>query len=435
MKKTFLLISLTALLFASCRKEPLELTNPNNRFKTCKTYVQQFEAVWQGMDQGYMFWEVDTVDWDARYAKFLPIFQKFDAAGIGNVNLREYRDAWENLFAGMIDHHMSVHVYNPYIGGLWTVSPGSQEVYARDYYHWTNRNAQIAALQKVEGIEEYCGCNPIYMGNISFPGSYFALLPGKPGTGKKIAYFRLTSFSVMENAKYVYADWFINYQYTYLSPLRAFFGDYTQGMTSAARPNSDDVESIIIDVRGNNGGSTSDLNTLIGSLVQSPTCVGYTRVKEGIGRLDYSAWTQFMVAPPSQHLQQSKPIVVLADVNSVSCAELTTLLIKGLPNGTFIGERTYGALGALMPKSDLAHDMFYSGCFGDYYLWENDEPYTTQKIFDYYVYTSNYHFVDVNKGNVEGRGVIPDIEVPYDSGKLDQGIDVQLNAALDFLRK
>ena len=57
-----------ALSLVSCRKEPLDMVNPNNRI--CKSYLQQFETVWQGMDQGYVFWEKDTVDWDARTDPF-----------------------------------------------------------------------------------------------------------------------------------------------------------------------------------------------------------------------------------------------------------------------------------------------------------------------------------------------------------------------------
>lgn len=431
MKKTFLLISLAALLFASCRKEPVEFTNPNNRYKTCKSYVQQFEAVWQGMNQGYMFWEVDTVDWDARYAKYLPVFQKFDADP-SKVVLRDWYDAWEGLFDGLLDHHLTAYVWIPRFWNTWTISPGSIEVYSRDYYHWTNRDAQIAALKKLD-TSNYCGFDPAYVADQQFAGSYFCLLPGKKGSGKKIAYFRLTNFMFMEHAGDAW-QYLGNHVEDYERPLREFFGNYTAGMNRDAWPNRDEVESIIIDVRGNGGGSTADLNTLMGALTQSPTHVGYTRVKEGLGRLDYSAWTAFRVNTPGNHLMTSKPIVVLADVNSVSCAELTTMLIKNLPNGTFIGERTYGAVGALMPDSERSHDMFYNGCFGNYYLFENGEAYNNTN-FEYYVYTSNYHFVDVNKEAVEGRGIIPDIEVAYDAEKLSRGIDVQLNKALDFLRK
>lgn len=47
--KTLLFVSVAVLCFASCRKEVEDkLVNPNDRI--CKTYLQQFEAIWNGMD-------------------------------------------------------------------------------------------------------------------------------------------------------------------------------------------------------------------------------------------------------------------------------------------------------------------------------------------------------------------------------------------------
>jgi C-terminal processing protease CtpA/Prc len=178
-----------------------------------------------------------------------------------------------------------------------------------------------------------------------------------------------------------------------------------------------------------------DLEPLIGSLSQSPTLVGYTRVKEGYGRLDYSAWSESVVNCPALHLNKQKPIVVLADVTSVSCAELATMLIKALPNGTFIGERTYGAIGGLYSggSTNIYHDLFYSGCFGDYEYFENGpDPYRDN--FSYYVYTSTFHMVDNTYGDVEGVGVQPDIEIRFNLNRLDEGTDNQLDRAIRFIR-
>ena len=80
MKSTFYTTFFVSLLLfatlSSCRKESevSTLVNPNSR--TCKSYTQQFEAVWNGMSQGYVFWSRDTVDWDARYEQFKPIFEE-----------------------------------------------------------------------------------------------------------------------------------------------------------------------------------------------------------------------------------------------------------------------------------------------------------------------------------------------------------------------
>ena len=207
-------------------------------------------------------------------------------------------------------------------------------------------------------------------------------------------------------------------------------------MEGASYANNDSVVGIIIDLRGNGGGSVADLAPIIGSLAQTPTLIGYTRVKEGYGRLDYSEWSESWIdCPRTKHLKTPKPIVVLSDVYSGSCAELATMLIKSLPNGTFIGERTYGAVGGLYAgnASNVYHDLYYSGCFGDPEYYENGpDPYKND--FSFYVYTSTFHMVDNNHGDVEGVGVQPDIEVLYNRSKLDQGTDTQLDRAIRFIR-
>ena len=73
-----LLVLAISVCAVSCRKEPLDKVNPNNRVKACKTYLQQFLTVWEGMDQGYVFWDKDSIDWDARYDKYRPVFEAFD---------------------------------------------------------------------------------------------------------------------------------------------------------------------------------------------------------------------------------------------------------------------------------------------------------------------------------------------------------------------
>ena len=40
---------ITLVFFSSCRKEELDIQSPNNR--RCSTYLEQFEAIWEGLDQ------------------------------------------------------------------------------------------------------------------------------------------------------------------------------------------------------------------------------------------------------------------------------------------------------------------------------------------------------------------------------------------------
>ena len=434
----FGILLMTVLCFVSCRKEPLDsFVNPN-KF-TCKTYLQQFEMVWQGMDQGYVFWDRDTVDWDARYDEYRPIFAAFDARPANNpVTINEYWNAYTGLFEGLLDHHLTGRFYAP--KGLprgqceaW-VSPGTNSYQHETSSAW-ERSKQLAILQKKAISGTYFGYNPDDDYNI--PGTYTCLLPGQ-NEGEMIAYFRFTNFYMLQmyTNYMIYGNQIPGY-ITAQEPAKKFFGPrYFEGMTSeASYANNDSVIGIIFDLRGNGGGSVADLEPIIGSLTQSPTVVGYTRVKEGFGRLDYSAWAESVVGCPNQHLKTAKPIVVLADITSVSCAEIATMLIKSLPNGVFIGERTYGAIGGLYSggSTNVYHDLFYNGCFGDYdYFKDGPDPYAG--IFSYYIYTSTFHMVDKDFNDVEGIGVQPDIEVRYNSRRLDEGIDNQLDRAIRYIK-
>jgi len=434
-----ILLASVAFTLASCRKEPLENKgNPNHR--TCRTYSQQFETIWAGMDQGYVFWDRDTVDWDQRYEQFKPIFAEFDSRPANRpVTQYEFAEAYWGLFSGLLDHHLTARIYTPK-----GVPRGGCEVYVQpgmnDYSHPTDteteRNLQLKALRKraVPGSLVEYNPNRTY----GIPGSYFCLIPGAKD-GELIAYFRFTNFFMVQmHQMYEYNSAYPD-AVSAQAPAKKFYGPrYHEGinMEGAGYANNDSVVGIIFDVRGNGGGSVADLAPIVGSLAQSPTLVGYTRVKEGYGRLDYSAWSESWVGCPSNmHLKEPKPIVVLADVTSVSCAELATMLIKALPNGTFIGERTYGAIGGLYSgnATNIYHDLFYSGCFGDYDYFENGpDPY--KEIYSFYIYTSTFHMVDNNHGDVEGVGVQPDIEILYNKKLLDQGTDNQLDRAIRFLR-
>ena len=438
MKRFKFLLSISVLLvltLVSCRKEPVDLVNPNNRI--CKSYLQQFETIWQGMDQGYVFWDKDTVNWDERYEKYRPVFAEFDSRPASKpVTFEEYWTAYNGLFEGLLDHHLTGRFYSP--KGVprgsceaW-VSPGKN-----DYYHPTSssyeRSLQIGVLKKKAVPGSFLSFEPVSYGTFDVPGSYFCLFKGAKD-GELIAYFRFTNFYMMQ--MYAYHTALPN-AVSAKAPVKAFYGPrYNEGITSGAGyANNDSVVGLIIDLRGNGGGSVSDLEPLIGSLAQSSTRVGYTRVKEGFGRLDYSAWSESIVKCPSNHLNKEKPIVVLADVTSVSCAELATMLIKSLPNGVFVGERTYGAIGGLYSggSTNVFHDLFYGGCFGDYDYFENGpDPYSD--IFTYYVYTSTFHMVDKDFDDVEGVGVQPDIEVRYSRNRLESGYDDQLDRAIRYIR-
>ncbi|MCQ2295094.1 MAG: S41 family peptidase [Bacteroidales bacterium] len=433
MRKIIILL-LVVFTLVSCRKESTVSDFPNPNHRIAKSFLQQFETVWHGMDQGYVFWGADTVDWDARYEQFQPIFAEFDSRPANHpVSEYEYQAAYAGLFEGLLDHHLMGMFYSPKGRFAAYVNPGQN-----DYMHTTSARAELEKeidhLKKRKDLIKFIGYEGDDYGEVTIPGTYFALIKGKK-SGELIAYFRFTNFYLNDIATYHSA---IPNGVSAQAALKAFYGPrYWEGINSqASYANNDSVVGIIMDLRGNGGGNTGDLSPYIASLSQGTNLVGYTRVKDGFGRLDYAPWAEYNIYAPSARIKTEKPIVVLADINSVSCAELATMLIKNLPNGTFIGERTYGAIGALQPNSEYMHDIFFSGCMGDQdFMKYGAEIYRYKDIFAYYIYTSTFHMVDKDHNPVEGVGVQPDYEIRYNRSRLfDDGKDIQLENAIYYIK-
>ena len=178
------------------------------------------------------------------------------------------------------------------------------------------------------------------------------------------------------------------------------------------------VEGVIIDVRHNIGGNLSDLPIVLGKFVDEEKMLFYTRQKNGPGRLDYTPWTPEVLKPTERSRDLDVPIVVMADMNSISMAEMTTLAVLGLPKGCFIGERTHGGTGTIA-ADNIAFDQFYGGYFNINDILE--------------VYTTMTMMKDLDGVNHEGVGISPTIEAPFDGVNLLQGIDTQLERAVEYI--
>jgi C-terminal processing protease CtpA/Prc len=181
-------------------------------------------------------------------------------------------------------------------------------------------------------------------------------------------------------------------------------------------------KGIVIDVRGNGGGEIEDLDYLVGQMVTSQYTFGYTRYKNGVNRLDYSPWAPAVVKPwTGGSVNVTIPIVILADHLSVSMAEITTMAIKSLPNGKFIGTRTWGANGPLTSSVYFDGGQFTIGTatFGSGgYM---------------FVYTSSSMFKYLNGDIYEGVGVPPDIYARETNAAYLNGDDLVLDAAIKYI--
>jgi carboxyl-terminal processing protease len=159
-----------------------------------------------------------------------------------------------------------------------------------------------------------------------------------------------------------------------------------------------DTAGVIFDLRGNPGGLGIMANGIAGLLSNQRGSLGSmkSRVNE----------THFVVFPQSD--ANLRPVVILIDGGSASTSEIFAGGMQELGRATIIGERS---LGAALPST---FQKLPTGALFQYAIADFKTP----------------------KGVlIEGRGVIPDIEVKWNRSALLNGRDVQLESATEQILK
>lgn len=381
-----------ALFFAvffmfSCDKD--EVVNPNN----CSylNSLEQFVAVWEGLNSAYALWQYDTTDWDRIYDNYYPIFANPELPD------SQWKQCWSDLTFSLLDHHTTICIRRPETSSLVILTPGSNEVASRPYYHsnrvGADRYKMISSLLNSQRLTNYQESRGDYNSLYAFSG----ILDGN------IAYLSLPQFNITEQICDNNSCAFEH------------FKELINGM---------DIEAAIIDVRGNGGGTSNDIHEFMSCFTDEPILVGFTQCKIGLGRLDLGPRIPLRAFPKSGN-STNIPIVMLVDVHSASMSEIATLAVKQLPNGYAVGERTYGAFSPL--TGDF--EYWFSGSFGKTYgeVVYGDEV-------GHSVRTPYSCFTTIEGGCLEGVGIIPDKECLFDSEKWENGVDNQLEAAILFAR-
>ncbi|MBO4599290.1 MAG: hypothetical protein J5641_00985 [Bacteroidales bacterium] len=404
MKKVTLLTATIVLLFCACRKESDYVPYIGESHKLAyDTYEEQFVFLWKSISTGYVFWDVDSTDWDKVYDRYLPRFQALDRhySDSGFVSTDELSNLYGQVFGQMQDHHMTIVIQNLHplpaeVGRLIIIRPGQTEVQQRDYYLESNSQAKASMLSFLGGIESdgytvlvhESGTFPFYEEAISSSVSYHYILFRLPD-GRVVPYLwqSMAAFTPVIRA--------LGEQ----SPTgegATLLDHWLRAITATPR---DQLAGIILDNRANNGGYQDDLDYLIGTFLNERAEVMQTRYKEGPGRQEYSPWTPYYIYPNSTYHRditaEKIPYVILCDINSASMGEIEPLCAKQvLPTVHTIGERTYGATGPLQPFTDI--DLNYGGPFGDGINYRG-----------HYVYTSTFE-ASIGGLVLEGIGHTPD---------------------------
>ena len=358
------------------------------------TYTEQFDYLWKVLNTGYVFWDVDTTDWDAMYTRYLPAFQELDKEyeQLGYVRTAELSRLYTKIVGGLRDHHLSFRVRNLHpapddMSSTVSVVPYNIEIPSRDYYFESasDENSKIQAfLHNIENqysIEVHESCMA-YEPNLGMSVTYHYILFRLPD-GRKVPYLWQSSAGIM--------------------PIMLQNGEgaqlldhYFKAIVETPR---NQLAGIILDNRCNRGGYQDDLDFLIGPYLNERTEIMKTRYKEGPGRYEYSVWTPYYIFPNTRYHRditaENIPYVILCDINSVSMGEIEPMTIKAvLPTAHTIGERTHGGTGPLQPVNCI--DLNYGGPFGTSNLSEG-----------HYVYTSTFE-AQIEGKVWEGIGHTPD---------------------------
>lgn len=393
------------MALAGCRKEMPQMQNPRTEVYITN-WTQLFESFWNGMNYNYVFWDIDPTDWNAVYDEYHPRFEELADYGFEDQSINESASKmFGEITKDLIDGHLRISLNVPESDTVYEYTPQQDRVSMRQGY--VERGTMI--YQCIAPMINRMDSNGRF--DLQEEGSSYSSLT--KGLGQNNGCIMATGI-LDQDIVYLYMSAFNMYQHYQVEndPIAKVIDEYHSFLDSYS-----DVKGVIIDLRGNTGGSLADLSLLMGKLVSERTMFCYTRDKNGIGRYDYTPWIPEYIAPSDHVRDLDVPIVALVDMNSISMAEFTTLLIKELPYGCVIGERTWGGIGSIS-ASNSAFDQFLGGYFS------NDRM---------IVYTTKNLAMDVHGVIHEGTGIEPDIQVDTDTEKMIAGNDPQLERAIEYI--
>jgi len=255
--------------------------------------VDNFECLWQTVDEHYCFFYEKDVDWQEVHDRYKgKLYQRLNE---GDLTVLEYYDLCADMLCELKDGHTSL------ISGFdiasydkwWTDYPQdfNLRVVQQYYLHFDYRVTSGMIYQILQ---------PSGIGYLYYPS-----FSNRPGEG---------------NLDYVM--------------------DYLR-----------DCPALIIDVRDNGGGEMTNINRLVARFISQPVIGGYIMHKTGPGHSDFSEPYPIEYKPTDATHRRwgEKPVVVLTNRSCYSAANDFVSVMKQLPNVRIVGARTGGGGG--MPFS------------------------------------------------------------------------------------
>lgn len=422
-----------------------------------KTWAELFEAWHEEMDKSYVFWDLDSPsdEWDKVLDEYMLKFEGLDEP-IGDSRLQTlqaYRFFYD-VVALLSDGHYSLQITDDIndskdrdivlspsairklkaegaddtdIFWWYAMDLYSEEIVKSAFYNETPENIirYSLGLDFPEDIPES-------VTEADFPSTVlkeYILVHAEESQPSALKAFEFMGIIGMTNDDilYIMPSSFPFAAYHQDTMDGKIDGEYTGLMLSwrerlideldAIRDGRSRAKGIVIDLRGNRGGYSSDLTYIWGNMLSKDITIGYTRRKIGPNRHSYGAWQPWIVSAVFDK-PLDVPIVVLVNSTTASCGELSTMIFRALAEEgyevTIMGASTLGAHGAVPEKAE----EYNAGSFAI-------EPWI--KL----TYTAGSETVYRDGVSYEGKGIPVDVEIPWNYDSFMAGNDARLSAGFE----
>jgi carboxyl-terminal processing protease len=154
-------------------------------------------------------------------------------------------------------------------------------------------------------------------------------------------------------------------------------------------------QGIILDLRGNGGGSSESSRCLAGMFLKKGTKISTQKFLNRDLRWPLDVSTHTEVDKSEEGIDTTTPLVVLIDRNSASASEKTTAALQDHNRAIVIGEKSFGKGTTL--QADLRHD---------------EVPYMSDEE-DLYLFSVKKYIERPSGKIIEGDGITPDIYMDF----------------------
>ena len=424
----YTICALAMLLGASaCRDNNTLVFDPEDKSYVAsmgKSLEGQFHYLWNGINNSYVFWEYDPLDWDCVYSTFAPRFRELDEQAIHGkaVTNEDVRKLMEESFGKLLDRHMVVgmiNVHNPEKDRQnVSVNISDLDIKSRpDYHPSTEVDSSYVPTSKIYHLLNYRQGTRYDVSNL-VAASEFA----------EISTWFAFSCVLNGDIPYLHMSQFLFSGITHTAEMASVFQNFFNNVKRLKALGM--LKGVVLDYRGNGGGFAIDLDIFPGMFIDEPELICRFKTKTGLGRYDYGTWIYRYMQPARESIRIKNfnaPLVVLQDMFTGSMGEISAYAVSRLPFGHTIGENTAGGLGTLF---DDGFDIYHTGGFNVNNRWNQPFVYCA-------TYCSNYQNEKTGEWECrEGKGgFAPDEYVPLDTIAFNSyDHDNQLDAALDYIK-